>query len=61
GGRVLAGFGVEELAETVAGLLGDVATLQRMRIAGREHVVREHSHDRFRPLLAEALRAVDAV
>ncbi len=59
GGRVLSGFGPEELAEAVAGLLGDVATLKRMRVAGREHVVREHSPDRFRSLLADALRAVD--
>lgn len=61
GGRVLSGFGVEELAETVAALLGDVATLRRMRAAGREYVVREHSPDRFRSLLAAALDAVDSV
>ena len=59
GGRVLSGFAVEELAETVSALLGDVATLGRMRAAGREYVAREHSPDRFRSLLADALRAVD--
>ncbi|MCP9485414.1 MAG: glycosyltransferase family 4 protein [Gaiellaceae bacterium MAG52_C11] len=59
-GRVLSGFGVEELAETVSELLGDVATLRRMRAAGREYVVREHSPDRFRPLLAAALASVDS-
>jgi glycosyltransferase involved in cell wall biosynthesis len=60
GGRVLSGFAVEELAETVSALLEDVATLRRMRAAGREYVVREHSPGRFRSLLADALRAVDA-
>lgn len=60
GGRVLSGFGAEELAETVVGLLGDVDTLRRMRVAGRAHVVREHSPDRFRSLLADALAAVDS-
>jgi glycosyltransferase involved in cell wall biosynthesis len=59
GGRVLAGWDAEELAATVSELLGDAATLVRMRVAGREHVVREHSPDRFRSLLADALRAVD--
>ena len=59
GGRVLSGFAVEELAETISALLEDVATLRRMRAAGREYVVREHSPDRFRSLLADALRAVD--
>jgi glycosyltransferase involved in cell wall biosynthesis len=59
GGRVLAGWDAEELAAAVSELLGDAATLGRMRAAGREHVVREHSPDRFRSLLADALRAVD--
>jgi glycosyltransferase involved in cell wall biosynthesis len=61
GGRVLSGWGSEELAATVTELLGDAATLGRMRVAGRDHVVREHSPDRFRVLLADALRAVDEV
>ncbi len=60
GGRVLAGWDAEELAETVASLLGDAGTLLRMRAAGREHVVREHSPARFHSLLAAALAAVDA-
>lgn len=59
GGRVLSGWDAEELAAAVTELLGDAATLGRMRAAGREHVVREHSPDRFRSLLADALRAVD--
>jgi glycosyltransferase involved in cell wall biosynthesis len=61
GGRVLAGFSAEELAETVSALLDDVATLGRMRAAGREFVAREHAPARFRSLLADALRAVDQV
>jgi glycosyltransferase involved in cell wall biosynthesis len=59
GGQVLAGWDAEELADVVSGLLGDAATLARMRAAGRDHVVREHSPERFRSLLADALRAVD--
>jgi glycosyltransferase involved in cell wall biosynthesis len=59
GGRVLSGWEPEELAAAVSELLGDAATLGRMRAAGREHVVREHSPDRFGSLLADALRAVD--
>jgi glycosyltransferase involved in cell wall biosynthesis len=59
GGRVLSGWDAEELADCVSELLGDAGTLGRMRVAGREHVVREHSPDRFRSLLADALRAVD--
>jgi glycosyltransferase involved in cell wall biosynthesis len=56
---VLSGWDAEELADAVSGLLGDAGTLSRMREAGREHVVREHSPDRFRSLLADALGAVD--
>lgn len=59
GGRVLSGFGVEELAETVSELLDNPGTLAAMRAAGREHVEREHSPERFRSLLANALQAVD--
>jgi len=59
GGRVLTGFSAEELAESVSDLLEDVATLGRMRAAGREYVAREHAPARFRALLADALRAVD--
>lgn len=54
GGAVLGSFAPEELAATVTALLGDTATLARMRRSGREYVVREHSSERFRTLLAEA-------
>jgi glycosyltransferase involved in cell wall biosynthesis len=55
GGVVLGSFAADELAATVTRLLGDAATLARMRRSGREHVVREHSPERFRTLLAAAL------
>ena len=61
GGRVLAGWDAEELASVVSDLLEDAGTLGRMRVAGREYVVREHSHERFLALLADALRAVDEI
>lgn len=61
GGRVLTSFDAEELADVVAATLEDADTLLRMRVAGREHIVREHAPERFRSLLAEALDAVDAV
>lgn len=60
GGVVLDDFRPEELAEAAVRLLEDAATLARMRAAGREYVVREHSPDRFRLLLADAFRALDA-
>ena len=56
GGVVLEGFSAEELAETVRGLLADPARLEQMRRRGREYVEREHSPERFRELLADALR-----
>jgi len=59
GGVVLEGFDPGELAETAAGLLESTDTLARMRAAGREHVVREHSPERFQSLLAEAFRDLD--
>lgn len=55
GGIVLDGFEPDELAAAATALLGDVATLMRMRASGREYVVREHSPARFRSLLADAL------
>jgi glycosyltransferase involved in cell wall biosynthesis len=55
GGVVLHGFSAEELAATVRGLLGDHARLSEMRHRGRAYVVREHSPDRLRELLAELL------
>jgi glycosyltransferase involved in cell wall biosynthesis len=60
GGLVLSGFSAEELASTLTDLLGDAARLAAMRAAGREHVTREHSPERFRSLLGEALAAIDA-
>jgi len=56
GGVVLSGFTPQELAATIGELLGDPARLEEMRRRGREHVLREHSPERFRSLLAEALR-----
>jgi glycosyltransferase involved in cell wall biosynthesis len=55
GGIVLSGFSAEELAATVRGLLEVPAALEEMRQVGREHVAREHSPERLRELLAEAL------
>lgn len=55
GGVVLGSFEPEELAATVNDLLGDAARLAAMRRDGRAYVVREHSPERFRALLAEAL------
>jgi glycosyltransferase involved in cell wall biosynthesis len=59
GGRILAGWGASELADTVTELLTDAGTLARMRATGREYVLREHSPAQFRTLLACALAAVD--
>jgi glycosyltransferase involved in cell wall biosynthesis len=55
GGVVLSGFSPDELAETVRGLLADPGRLAEMRRRGREYVAREHSQERFRELLADAL------
>lgn len=55
GGRVLGGFGADELAETAVELLGDAGTLAQMRSAGRAYVAREHSPERLRELLGAAL------
>lgn len=55
GGRLLDGWTAEELAATCRELLGDPATLLAMRRAGRDYVVREHSPERLRSLLAAAL------
>src|SRR5205085_1682001 len=60
GGVVLAGFSPEELAGAVSELAGDVARLSAMRRSGREHVEREHSPARFRELLGQAFRELDA-
>lgn len=55
GGVVLSGFSAEELAERVRASLDDPARLAYMRRKGREYVAREHSPERLRTLLAEAL------
>ncbi|MBA3347100.1 MAG: glycosyltransferase family 4 protein, partial [Actinobacteria bacterium] len=55
GGHVLASWSAAELASVVTELLGDADTLTRMRAAGRDHVVREHSSARFLSLLANVL------
>ena len=61
GGRVLSGFGADELADTVLELLGDPARLAEMRRRGRSYVAREHSPARFREQLAIAFEKLDAV
>jgi glycosyltransferase involved in cell wall biosynthesis len=60
GGRVLQGFEPEELAATLTELLEDVGTLRELRRRGRSHVLREHSPERLRRLLAEAFATLDA-
>jgi len=55
GGVVLSGYSTEELVATVRGLLDDPALLEDMRRSGRDYVAREHSPERLRELLAEAL------
>lgn len=59
GGEVLSGWDADGLAEAALGLLADPATLAAMRRRGREHVVREHSPERFRELLATAFAELD--
>jgi glycosyltransferase involved in cell wall biosynthesis len=59
-GRVLDGFGEEELAAAAVDLLSRPGELLAMRRRGREHVVREHSPERFREALAAALAEADA-
>ena len=54
-GVVLSGFSAEELAERVRALLADPVRLMYMRRKGREYVAREHSPERLRTLLGEAL------
>jgi glycosyltransferase involved in cell wall biosynthesis len=54
-GVVLSGFSAEELAERVRALLADPVRLMYMRRKGREYVAREHSPERLRTLLSEAL------
>jgi glycosyltransferase involved in cell wall biosynthesis len=54
GGVVTADWDAAGLAHAAVSLLRDPATLGAMRRRGREHVVREHSPERLRELLATA-------
>ena len=60
GGRVLSGFTVEELAETVVQLLADPARLLAMRRSGRDHVARAHAPGRVAQLLGRAFAELEA-
>jgi glycosyltransferase involved in cell wall biosynthesis len=60
-GVVLGGFAVDELAETIIGLLSDEGRLAAMRSRGRAFVVREHAPARVRAQLASALTRLDAM
>jgi glycosyltransferase involved in cell wall biosynthesis len=55
GGVVLAGFSPDELATTIRTLLADPDRLAEMRRSGLAYVAREHSPERLRELLADAL------
>jgi glycosyltransferase involved in cell wall biosynthesis len=55
GGVVLAGFTADELARTVSLLLDDGERLAHMRDRGRAYVERQHSLDRTRTVVSEAL------
>jgi glycosyltransferase involved in cell wall biosynthesis len=59
GGRITVGFDPSELARTAADLLTDREALLQMRSSGREYVAREHSAERLRQLVAEALDELD--
>lgn len=61
GGGVVAGsFDADELAGTVADLLGDEPRLLGMRRRGRTYVRREHAPERLAGLVREALEDLDA-
>jgi glycosyltransferase involved in cell wall biosynthesis len=60
GGVVLSGFSAEELVETLDALLGEPQRLAEMRRAGRAYVEREHSPERFRAALGEAIERLEA-
>ncbi|HEY5057532.1 MAG TPA: glycosyltransferase family 4 protein [Gaiellaceae bacterium] len=60
GGHVLSGFAAAELAGAAADLLEAPDTLAAMRQAGRAYVVREHSPEHLRRLLAVAMDELDA-
>jgi len=59
GGRILAGFSPEELAETILELLEAPDALAAMRTAGRRYVEVEHGHQLFGERLAALFRELD--
>ena len=61
GGRVLSGFSVDELVETVVELLADPTRLLEMRRSGRVYVAREHAPRRHALLLADAFAELETV
>lgn len=61
GGRVLEGFSVDELTETVIELLADPTRLLAMRRSGRNYVTREHAPRRHAQLLAGAFAELEAI
>jgi glycosyltransferase involved in cell wall biosynthesis len=61
GGRVLEGFSVDELTETVIELLADPTRLLAMRRSGRDYVTREHAPRRHAQLLAGAFAELEAI
>jgi glycosyltransferase involved in cell wall biosynthesis len=60
-GRVLSEFDDEELAEAILDLLSDPDRLAEMRRRGRDHIVKAHSPERLRELLADAYATLDAL
>jgi glycosyltransferase involved in cell wall biosynthesis len=59
GGVVVESFEASDLAAAITGVVSDVGGAAAMRAAGRDHVRRLHAPDRFRELLADALRKAD--
>jgi glycosyltransferase involved in cell wall biosynthesis len=59
GGRVALGFAPDELAASVEAVLCDDDSLHEMRKRGLAYVRREHSPERFRDLLSNALTEAD--
>jgi phosphatidylinositol alpha-mannosyltransferase len=57
GGVVTSTFEMDEFASTLGSLLGDPERLEEMRRRGRTYVAREHSPERFRQALNDALLA----
>jgi hypothetical protein len=58
---VLGSFEAAELADEMAALVVDGDTLRAMRRSGRDYVVREHSPERFRELLATAFEELNGL